>query len=81
MSVVVGFKEVGKFVEIYVVGTWVENAAVDKYVAIMPFEDCPKEVVKVTKVEGFRVEGLIVVSIEVVSSVVECNVDNPLVDG
>ena len=54
MSVVVGFKEVGKFVEIYVVGTWVENAVV---------------------------EGLIVVSIEVVSSVVECNVDNPLVDG
>ena len=81
MSVVVGFKKVGKFVEIYVVGTWVENAVVDKYVVIMPFEDCPKEVVKVTKVEGIRVEGLIVVSIEVVSSAVECNVDNPLVDG
>ena len=64
MSVVVGFKEVGKFVEIYVVGTWVENAVdffsvegiaedsnvVDKYVVIIPFEYCPKEVVKVIKV-------------------------------
>ena len=59
MSVEVGFKKVGKFVEIYVVGTWVENAVdffsvegiaedsnvVDKYVVIIPFEDCPKEFV------------------------------------